>query len=140
MDKIYEVNWDSLGEAILGLLIIAAITIAIETPVVLFGFRKSKYKFKFLLLVVLNLFTNVILNAFISYFYFDIGKDILGLELIVVLVEAVVYYLSIYDITRKRAFLVSLIANVASFVIGTLIVEYTGLYDAIIDLTRYYKY
>ena len=136
----YAVNWGDLGEAIIALLFIAAITIAIETPIVLVGFRKSAYKHKFMILDMVTIFTNVILNAFISYFYFQIGYDIVFIELIIVLVEAVLYFLAIYDITKKRAFVVSFIANAVSFVAGTLIVEYSGLYDILINTTRQWLY
>lgn len=136
----FEINWSDLGPSMIGLLIIALITIVIELPIVLFGFRKSEYKHKFLLMAMLNIFTNVILNAFITYFYFDLGFDVLIMELVVVLVEAVVYYLAIYDITRIRAFVVSLLANIASFFLGTLIIEFSGIYDMLIETTGHWIY
>ena len=135
-----DANWGSLLYAIVGLLAMAAITIVLEAPIVLFGFRKSEYKRKIPLLIMLNLFTNVILNTIISYFYMDIGFGILVMEIIVFLLEAVVYYLAIYDISKKRAFLVSLIANTVSCVLGTLIIEFSGLYNAIAEIASYIEY
>lgn len=132
----YTVNWEDLGETMIALLFIAAVTIAIEAPIVLVGFKKSVYKHKFLVLAMVNVFTNVIFNAVGSYLYDYIDYGILAIELLIVLIEAVLYYLAIYDITKKRAVIVSFIANIVSFIAGTLIVEYSGLYDILLSATR----
>ena len=141
MFRVYEYDWDNLLKAILFLLMFAAITVVLEAPVVLAGFRKSEYKHKVRLMIEVNIFTNVILNAIISFFALHSdSQQVLIMEAVIVLVEALIYFLAIFDISGKRAFLVSLIANLFSYVVGSFIAFYFDLYDVIIDLVHSYRY
>ena len=92
------------------------ITIVVELIVlmILFGLR-----WKVLLASIpINIATNIPLNLFIQHVDSSIWSIIVG-ELIVIVVEALCYYLLLKDL--KQAFIVSLLCNLASFLVGLLI-------------------
>lgn len=68
--------------------------------------------------VVLNIFTNVPLNAFIMAYMVTSPLCLVGLECIVVVVEFIGYWLVLHE--RRRAFMYSLLCNSFSALIGCL--------------------
>ena len=92
------------------------ITIVVEFIVlmILFGLR-----WKVLLASIpINIATNIPLNLYIQHVDSSLWAIIIG-ELIVIVVETMCYYLLLKDL--KQAFIVSLLCNLASFLIGLLI-------------------
>lgn len=74
--------------------------------------------------VVINIFTNVPLNAFIMSYSITSPFYIIGLECMVVAVEFVGYWLVLHD--RHRAFKYSILCNAFSAVVGFLCQLFSG--------------
>lgn len=72
--------------------------------------------------VFINLFTNVILNILFTYFLSYTIINILISELIILIIEAIFYYLLIkkWGLSFKYSFF----CNLASFVIGSIIIKF----------------
>lgn len=105
------------------------ITVAIEMGVaLLFGFRGKKV---LLLLVTVNMVTQIILNVLLSVIDFRFGsgafvEDYIGLEFVVFALEAVLYTVLIKKFTEKAKpnwfyVLYALVANAVSFGAGLVI-------------------
>ena len=73
--------------------------------------------------IIINIITNLSLNIFLYYYYFDnitmYWITIIGLELLVFIIEGLTYYLVNKDI--RLSFKYSLFANGGSFLIGLII-------------------
>ena len=114
----YVITPEGVLEGITVVGILALVTIILEMAPVLIGFKKAKYKYKIPLLIGVNIVTNGILNLILNAYFIQYGFTYFVLELAIVLVEGVIYYLAIYDISFNRALSVSLIANLFSAVVG----------------------
>ena len=102
---------------IIPILILALIpTILIELAVLLL--LRERRKRVLASSVVVNVLTNVPLNLYIYYVSNSISALLLG-EVIVVLVEALWYYVFIKDMSRS--FTYSILCNAISFLIGLLV-------------------
>ena len=110
-------------------LLALVLTVIIETIVLFIIVRKlfkiNKKKISNSILIFLGIFCSFstlpylwyILPFFIKdYFYF-----VLIGEIFVILIESLIYYF-VLKLNYKRSFIISLICNLASFLIGTLIV------------------
>ncbi len=115
-------NYDNTIPSIIHLLLLSAITIVLEAPVLLLGFSKSKYKYKILLICLVNTLTNASLNTLINYLGWDYNSYFFMSEAVIVVIEAVIYYLCIYDISMKRAFATSFVANLYSVFFGSIFI------------------
>ncbi len=91
----------------------------------LFYFLVSKRPVKLLSAAVFNVFTHLSLNIFFSYMLLtQIGYNIyvyLFGEVMVTLIEAVLYYVSKCIPKFKRAVLLSVVFNIASIIVGQMI-------------------
>ncbi len=99
------------------LLGVAILTILLEAPFILIGFRKSTYKHKVLLCILVNLLTNIALNSVlmsVASFRQDLGIIVL-FEIAVLIAEMLLYKAFLKDITPRRIITISAMANVFSF-------------------------
>lgn len=102
------------------------LTIAIESVVLVF-FAKFKPDRFFLVFLLINILTNLMVNSTsilvysLSSIYVYIPVMIV-MELLVVFVEGYVY--SLVDKNKKRMYLLSLVANLVSLLIGGLLVYF----------------
>ena len=102
---------------IVPILILALVpTILIELVVLLL--LRERRKRVLVSSVVVNVLTNVPLNLYIYYVSNSISALLLG-EVIVVLVEALWYYVFIKDLSRS--FIYSILCNAISFLTGLLV-------------------
>ncbi len=97
------------------------ITVLVELMIaILFGYRDEK---SIKIIIAVNCITQVILNLTLSLFVFFDGPSTWDVllpvsELIVFLIEAVVYSIWLKMRSKKRAVLYALVANIASLYIG----------------------
>ncbi len=122
-------NYDYAGE-IGSLLVRIILTVFIELGVaVLFFFGKKV----FLKIVFVNVVTQVLLNLFLNWIYYQNGSLAYGmaylpLEFLIILIESVVYSILFTKTAIKRpvlkAILYSVFANAASFAVGILLWRY----------------
>jgi len=99
-----------------------ALTIIIEFPIVWFLMNKQ-YRDKRLAItiILMNTITNLSLNTCIEYLHAVDYYNLVTIgEILVVISEAFVLRY-IYDLGWKRCLMISLVANIASFVIGNFI-------------------
>lgn len=96
------------------------VTLIVETLVLLF-LREQRWQV-LAAMALMNIATNVPLNLFGANLSLSV---LLGLELVIVIVEAVLYCCVIHDI--RRSIIYSLVCNVASLLIGTWILMMTML-------------
>lgn len=97
----------------------------------LFSLLVSKRPINILSAVSFNIFTHISLHVFFSYMLltsigYNIWIYIFG-EIMVIIIEAVLYYFSKCISKFKKALLLSLIFNIASIVIGQIINLILGL-------------
>lgn len=117
----FAVEPDELLSQVLLLLAMAVLTTILEAPFVLIGFRKSEYKHKVLLLILVNSLTNIVLNSILLAFMHSFDwywTMVFILEVLVVVSEAVLYRVYIKDLSPKRIAIVCILANLFSFVLG----------------------
>ena len=113
-----------IGAMILQIVICIIATLLIELGVLyLFKYRKTESYKK---AIIVNLITQMLLQAMIIYGYVFINNYfsawiilILG-EMVIFIIESVVYSLWLTEFTRKKAVLYAIVANIASFVFGML--------------------
>ena len=79
--------------------------------------------------VVINILTNVPLNLFVIYVDSSVKTIILG-ELLVVVIEALWYFLFLHNLSR--AFIYSFLCNAISFLIGLLVQLLSTLFQSYI--------
>lgn len=103
-------------ELILILLLALVPTILIELSVLVLLREKSKKVLG--ASVVVNILTNLPLNLYV-YFVYDSWLVIILGEMLVVLVEALWYYLFLHN--WSKAFVYSILCNAISFLIGLLV-------------------
>jgi len=99
------------------LLVAVIMTITVESMVILV--YKNRTLKLFLSSMIINLFTNLSMNFLLMRYFFEPSiypNALLILELLVVCIESFVYYLMTRNI--KTSILLSLIANLLSFIIG----------------------
>ena len=101
----------------------AVLTVVMETPILLIGFKKESYRLKYKLPVfmLVNVITNLLLNCSILIFKPDL-KIVIAAEVLIVIAEALVYrraFLTKYP----KAFLISLLANAFSGIIGSILIR-----------------
>lgn len=112
----------------LTLLIACVLTVIIELPIQLIGFKSVHKKFKIPIFILTNVVTNLSLNLLLPILYlipFFQGRLLYAillytLEIVVVLTEAAIYK-NFFKEKLTKALLVSFIANAASFLIGLII-------------------
>ena len=95
------------------------LTVVMETPVLLIGFRNEKFniKYKLLVFILVNLITNLTLNGSVLVFRPDL-KIVIAAEILIVIAEALVYQKAF--ITKYgKALPVSFLANAFSGIIGS---------------------
>ena len=125
-----------MSKYILVLIVIAFITYLIELPIIIIDFYKF-ISFKYLNAIVLmvNFFTNIILNGIIipiqSYYISDIPNSfiIVILELFIIFVEYFLYKIAFKEFSKsinfkKKLLFKTIIANICSFTLGLLIYPY----------------
>ena len=101
------------------LLFCAVLTVLSEVCLsILLGLRKKDLLYVFLV----NILTNPLLNAIVIYVYINFGKSmyyivLISLELVVVLVEGLIYK-KVLSYKKINWLLLSVILNVFSFLIG----------------------
>lgn len=111
---------------IISLIICIVITVLIEIIIaILFGFREKK---QLLLILGVNVITQILLNVFLSIInynsgYFAFIAFYILFELIVIGIEAVVFYNLLYKVSEVKkskwyGVIYALIANLASFGLG----------------------
>ena len=88
------------------------LTLLLEVPVVGFFFRRKNRKYAYLVALLTNIITWVALN--IVRLNSDLNLNIAAIAMMIV--EAVVYAL-LLDCGWKKAFLISIVANLISFVV-----------------------
>lgn len=102
------------------------LTLIIETTILLIlGFKSYKI---YIICIITNIITNLSLNIILENVYFEsfllYAINVIILELFVLIIEAVVYYLYLKHI--KKALFISLMLNSSSFLIGLLITFITN--------------
>ena len=122
------VEEDRFGTVLLHGLLRAFITIAVELGLAfLFGYREKK---QLIIIVITNLITQLILNIFLSSSIYYGGTlvwmtmFILG-ELLVVIIEEIVYMISFRKRGKGKAFLYALLANFLSAILTFFTTLYT---------------
>jgi hypothetical protein len=91
------------------------LTISVEFLIFLFGIRKDP-KMLLLYCILINSFTNPLFN----YLYIYELHEFYLLEIAIIMVEGVLIGL-LAEVSYSRAIAVSVAANLASFIIGTLV-------------------
>ena len=113
----------------LTLLMACVLTVIIEFPIQLIGFKGVHKKFKIPIFILTNVVTNLSLNLLLPILYlipFFQGRLLYAVllytldETVVVLAEAAIYK-NFFKEKLTKALLVSFIANAASFLIGLII-------------------
>jgi hypothetical protein len=98
-----------------------ALTLAVEVPLVLAMLRRDEPSLARLcvLVVTVNLATHLVV-WYVATQLFRVGtiEYVVGAEAWAILAEAVFYVAAIRSLTLARAVLVSVIANLASFLVG----------------------
>lgn len=102
------------------------LTIAIESLVLVF-FGKFKPDNFFLVFVLINVLTNLLVNAVSLWVYPQVSiymyvAVMLVMEIVVFIVEG--YVFTLVDQNKKRMYLLSLIANGCSLVLGGLLIYF----------------
>lgn len=102
------------------------LTIAIESLVLIF-FGKFKPNTFFLVFVLINVLTNLLVNAVSLWIYPQVSIIVyavvmLVMEIAVFIVEG--YVFTLVDQNKKRMYLLSLIANGCSLALGSLLVYF----------------
>ena len=113
-------------------IISALLTCILELPVVVL-MTKNEYKKKYSSIVscLVNIITNILLNGIcipLILIKFQNNKakyDVLVLEIIIVLIEFLIYMKVFKRLSRTKLFFMSLIANSISFLIGLVIFKNT---------------
>ena len=110
-------------EIIVDIIIPAILTIILEMPIVLIGFKKIKCdkQYKLIVFILINLITNLTLNSINLLIYLLVAVIIIT-EFIIVLIEAFTYKKA-FMIKFKDAFVVSLLANLFSGLIGSILLR-----------------
>ena len=95
------------------------LTLIMETPVLLIGFRNERFNIKYKLLIfgLVNLITNLTLNGSGLVFRLDL-KIVIAAEILIVITEGPVYRKA-FMTGYGKAFLVSFLANAFSGIIGS---------------------
>lgn len=101
----------------------AVLTVIMEMPVLLIGFKDERYsiKYKLLIFALVNVITNLTLNSSILIFRFE-RRIVIIAEILIIITEALIYrraFLTRYG----RAFLNSFLANAFSGIIGSYLIE-----------------
>lgn len=98
------------------------LTVILELLVILVFYRKNK------LILLTSIFMNIITNITLNYLLGIISDQIIVywilliiLEMIIIWIEAQGYYLILKE--HKKAFSISIICNIFSFVLGTFILN-----------------
>ncbi len=98
------------------------LTIVLELLVILVFYHKNKF------VPLMSIFMNIITNITLNYLLGIISDQIIVywilliiLEIIIIWIEAQGYYLILKD--HKKAFSISIICNIFSFVLGTFILN-----------------
>lgn len=117
-------NHQPKGEAV-NFIVRVIITIAIEFSfALLFKFDKKSY----IIILVTNVLTQILLNVGINLFIYNYGLNLLGLiplllfaELIIFVIESVVYKTFCNRVNKGKKWIITyaILANLLSFVIGT---------------------
>lgn len=97
---------------------LAALLLTISVELGMLRLMGEKHRKVFVGSVVINILTNIPLNLVLFAVGSTIGSLLTG-ELLVLVLEAIGYYILIHD--WKRAFIYSLLCNVTSFLVGVLI-------------------
>ena len=102
---------------ILPILIKALLITLVVELLMLFLLKERKIKI-FIVCGIINIITNPILNIILQYtnHYYLL---LIILEIVIVIIEGIIYYLFKKDI--KKAFMISLICNLASLLMGMII-------------------
>lgn len=111
---------NDLFEVLIYFIIKALVITIIVEMIVLLLIREHQYRI-YLISIFINIFTNISLNIMIQfinpkYYYFIV----FGLEVMIILIESFGYHL-VYR-NYKRALIVSLLCNLASFLVGLLLI------------------
>ena len=124
-----------MSKYILVLLVIAFITYLIELPIIIIDFYKfTSFKYLNAIVLMVNFFTNIILNGIIipiqSYYISDIPNSfiIVILELFIIFVEYFLYKIAFKEFSKsinfkKKLLFKTIIANICSFTLGLLIIN-----------------
>lgn len=103
--------------------IIIALLLTIFVEEIALFFQKEKNGWLYLALIPINIITNTTLNyVIVKLPYAHIDWMILGLEVIIILVEACLLYLIVKK--WQKALRISLICNVFSYVVGMLLMPF----------------
>ena len=106
---------------LISVIISYVLTCAIELIILLILKEKNK-KILFGSLLI-NLITNVSLNLFINYYHFDTLLNyfalVIGLELLIITAEGLLYYLIDRDISKSIKY--AIILNVTSYLVGLIL-------------------
>ena len=105
----------------------AILTLIMELPIVLLGFRKVKcdIQYKIIIFTLINLITNLALNSISLVIRIPLTVLIVE-ELLIVLIEAFTYKKA-FITEFKKSLLISFLANVFSGLAGTAILRITIL-------------
>jgi hypothetical protein len=107
------------------------LTILLELPIVGFFFRKRKRKAA----LIVALFLNVITWPLVNIIRLNTSWNLDIVEIFVVLLEGAGYWM-VLSIGWKKGFFISLIANIASFVITKFVYLKPEFFQKNIDIIR----
>ncbi len=97
------------------------LTVLLEIMVLMI-FREKRIKV-YIASIIINLITNVPLNLFLLTYYFSNDWHyiitLISLELLIIVIEVLLYYLLIKD--KKRSIIYGVFCNLYSFLIGLII-------------------
>lgn len=100
-----------------GVLLNVGVTLVIEFIILLiFGYRKGR---TFLIFLIANLITQGLYNAYLCFPISD--KTLLIAEAVIILIEGCIYCFTFREHTKERAWIYAVTANIASAVIGTIV-------------------
>ena len=131
-DNSIEKNYNYLGE-VLHFLLRVVVTIGIELLLAFFVFKFKKKSF--LIIVITNIITQILLNVLLNIFNYHDGSlkliiNYILYELFIVIFESIIYLIFIPKTDKEKPYpksgilLYTILANIASFVLGLLIFMY----------------
>lgn len=103
------------------IILLKALVLTITIEILALLIQREKTIKIYFLSIIINIFTNISFNFAIQVFPLN-NYYIIVLEIIIVIIEFLCYYVLIKDI--KRAIRISFICNLLSYFIGVLLIPY----------------